>query len=274
MVRVQPNTTIVKFSDIEPGTYVLRVTSKPLKTVYGNITLYKPIVKYVRISKVETTHLNITLIPQYKQVKLQFRDEFLNTSIMDSVTLYVNNKELLTISPSNASKGIRLYLPNEKILLTIRSKHGVYRALRKEVNIKELNELVITLRRKFVDVVVQSFSNLGEKLDGVTITVYCNGIAIGSAITHNGIAKLKVPTISSCYLKASLSGYSTVEKHFTTALQGMTIDIVLQAQPLTIITKYLPAIIASAIVASIAAIVIYVKKKLLQSLQTSAEEYI
>ena len=273
-VRVQPNTTIVEFSNVDPGTYVLRVTPKPLRTVYGNITLYKPIVKYVHISRAKTTFLNITLMPQYKRVRLRFRDEFLNTSIMDSIILYVNNRKLLTIPPSNASKGIELYLPNERIALTVESKHGIYRTLRREINIKELNKLIITLRRNLVDVVVQSFSNLGEKLDGVTVTVYCNGIAIGSAITHNGVAKLKAPTISTCYLKASMAGYNTVEKHFTTGVQGVTINIVLHAQPLTIVIKYLPAIIASAIVASVVVIIIYVKKRILQSLQVSAEEYI
>ena len=94
------NITIVEVSDIEPGTHVLRVVSKPLKTVYGNITLYKPIVKYVHISKAKTAYLNITLVPQYKRVKLRFRDEFLNASIMDSITLYINNRKLLTIPPA------------------------------------------------------------------------------------------------------------------------------------------------------------------------------
>lgn len=273
-VVVQPNTTTIEFSDIAPGTYVLKVTSRPLRTPYGNITLYKPIIKYVHIAKARTIHLNITLIPQYKRVKLQFRDEFLDSSIIDSIILYINNRKLLTIPPSNASRGVELYLPNERVTLIISSEHGVYRTLRKEIDFKELNELTITLKRNLIDIIIQSFNNLGEKLDGVTITIYCNGVAIGSAITHNGIAKLKAPTMSSCYLKASMTGYNTVEKLFNTGVQRMTLSIVLQAQPLTIVIKYLPAIVASAIVASIVVIVIYVKRRVLQSLQASSEEYI
>ncbi len=266
-----PNITL---SNIRPGVYRLKIYPEPLETPYGTVMLYKPITLRTIITKPEILHLNITLVEQYGLVKLKFVDEFSKSVIADTLIIYVNNKKLAELKPQQASKGIEIYLPLSKVSLAINSKNGIYSTIRKEVDIREVRELLVTLRRKRIDVSVYVYSNLGERLDGAIVNLYCNGMIIGSGVTSNGIVKLPAPAMSNCYVEVTMPGYKQTAKYVNIGVEPVSVDVILQAEVMTLILKHLALIVAVALVVVIASIVLYLRKKFMESLRVSIEEYI
>ncbi len=261
----------VLFKEVKPGTYVLRVMPQPtLPSFNTTINYYRDYSTTVFVSGlVNITVVSVPLEPLYREITILFEDATIGGLAIDDLVLLINDIPVGTVKAGTIN--VTGYIPLGKFKLSIRSARGIYLNYTKEFEGASLGNMIrVALARATAPITVLTYSNLGDALSSVTIIALCGPYSVG-ALSIDGRAELMLPIESACYVEASLPGYSTVGQSIYVS-KPASITLVLSASPVIVLQRFLPIIIAIIIVASVGAIVVYMRRKLIERMREAAAE--
>ncbi len=265
----------VTIHNLAPGTYTVIVKGLPTVKTFGNktISIYAEAAIVVQLSKNET--VVVPLKETYKPVKIVLIDTLSRGAPLGELELYIDGKRWAVIKANAISRPLVIsgYIPTKTFELVIVSKQGIYSKYSAKINGSAVKDsLIVRLKRVLVPITLNVYSNLGEALDSAIVNVNCSPPFTSSVSTVEGTARLYIPAYSSCMLTVFRPGYTAYETTIFVDTSPKSITVVLSAQPLTIVMKYLPLIVSVVIVCGVVGSLLYLRKRILSGLIIKEEE--
>jgi len=254
--------------NLKRGRYQVHIAPVPSREYMG-FRLYSN--KTIPVDVGPAVTLRVELERVREPTPVLIKDPFsLNNEVIDTVTIYLDGRKVYTWNEGDKTTTLNLPVKLDGSVLEVESKRNLYKPLKEKL--KPTNKtVVVVLERKTFRITVKLLDDTGNPVGAATIRVRGLNLKYETqAITDdNGVALLDLPfgSYQFCY---EAPGYLP-ECHTVTVQGTQEVSYVLKPQPITLVKRYMPLIIAVAISAALIAIVRYYFKRVVERLAAEEE---
>ncbi len=253
---------------LKRGRYQVHIAPMPSREYMG-FRLYSNKTIPVNVGPAVTLRVELERVREPTPVLI--KDPFsLNNEVIDTVTVYLDGRKVYTWKEGDKTITLNLPVKLDGSVLEVESKRNLYKPLKEEL--KPTNKtVVVVLERKTFRITVKLLDDAGNPVGAATVRVRGLNLKYETqAITDdNGVAVLDLPfgSYQFCY---EAPGY--LPECSTVTVQGaQEVSYVLKPQPITLVKRYMPLIIAVAISAALIVIVRYYFKRVVERLAAEEE---
>ncbi len=191
---------------------------------------------------------------------------------IDAIEVYVNRTLLGTVSKDTGNT-IAKYLLKGSYELSAVSVKNIYQPFKETVKLEnDTLEVKIELKRKLITVNLRVLDDTGAPVTGARVTA--TGIDVSftaQATTVDGIAALTLP-YGNYRVCVAAPGFTQYCKAVSPeAVNGQQIPVILQPLPQTLLQRYLPLIVAIAVIGGVMAVIYRQRERILRAIAPEEE---